>query len=339
MKRTHGLYGIFGVSLFLTGLLFGMPLAVIEPFPADPAQPPPPAERPQELAAVSGELDRQTVLKVLDGEQVVEMDLGEYLTGVVRAEMPASFATEALKAQTVAARTYTLYKLQSGGNHGDAADICTNPACCQAYISKEAARANWGAKADEYEEKVENAVHSTDGETILYGGVPILAVFHSASSGLTRASGQVWTNDLPYLQAVSSPEPKEKIPNYYSRAEFSTAEFKKQFSEAYPEADFSGKPSQWLGSAVVDEAGSVDTLLVGGVKVKGSRLRGLLGLRSACFEWEVQGDTLVFYVRGYGHGVGLSQYGANEMAKQGANYREILTHYYTGVEIEPYLPG
>ena len=139
--------------------------------------------------------DRQQTLRVLTME--------DYLMGVTAAEMPASVAEEALKAQAVAARTYTLYKLISGGNHGDTADICTDSTCCQAYISQEAARSSWGEQADALEEKIRTAVTDTDGEAILYGGVPILAVFHSSSAGLTRAAGQVWQNDLPYLQPVS----------------------------------------------------------------------------------------------------------------------------------------
>ena len=265
-----------------------------------------------------------------------EMPLEEYIIGVVGAEMPASFELEALKAQAVAARTYTLYKIQTGGNHGDTADICTDSTCCQAYISEENARNNWGADADAYEEKIETAVRETDGEAVLYGGVPILAVFHSCSAGQTRASGEVWVNDLPYLQAVASPEPADSIPNYYSRVEFTAEEFREKVLSAQPEADLSGDMSGWLRNAVTDSAGSVETVEVGGVTVKGSTLRSILGLRSACFEWEVEDGRLVFFVTGYGHGVGMSQYGANQMAEEGADYREILTHYYTGVTVEPY---
>ena len=275
-------------------------------------------------------------LRVLNGDAVEEMTLGEYLVGVVRAEMPASFETEALKAQAVAARTYTLYKMQTGGNHGEAADICTDSTCCQAYISEENARNNWGDAADANEAKIESAVRDTDGETILYGGVPILAVFHSCSAGQTRASGEVWVSDLPYLQAVSSPEPADSIPNYYSRAEFTAETFREKVLAAYPEADLSGDMGSWLRNAVTDTAGSVETVEVGGVTLKGTAVRSLLGLRSACFEWEAEDGKLVFYVTGFGHGVGMSQYGADEMAKEGADYREILTHYYTGVTIEPY---
>ncbi len=329
------------VSAVLLAALFLLPLAVIVPFrsalagkkaaPDKPPEPKPEVRLPFE----SGALDGDVPLRVLDGGEVREMDLGTYLVGVVRAEMPASFELEALKAQACAARTYTLYKLSNGGNHGDTANICTDSTCCQAYISEEQAFSNWGGDAAAYEQKVERAVSETDGQAILYDNTPVLAVFHSSSSGLTRAAGEVWLNDLPYLQPVQSPEPGDTIPNYHSRVDFTAEEFRTKFLEAHPEADFSGPAGNWLSDLVSDEAGSVRTLRVGGVEVKGTQLRSILGLRSACFTWEVQNGTVSFFVTGYGHGVGLSQYGANQMAADGADFREILTHYYTGVTIGP----
>lgn len=280
--------------------------------------------------------DRQQTLRVLDGDTVRDMTMEDYLMGVTAAEMPASFAEEALKAQAVAARTYTLYKLTSGGNHGDTADICTDSTCCQAYISQEAARSNWGEQADALEEKIRTAVTDTDGEAILYGGVPILAVFHSSSAGLTRAAGQVWQNDLPYLQPVDSPEASASIPNYYSRVDFSPETIREKLLARIPAADLAGDQNTWLKNAVRDSAGSVETVEVGGVTVKGSTVRAALGLRSACFEWELQDGRFAFYVTGHGHGVGLSQYGANAMAEAGADYKTILTHYYTGVTVAVY---
>ena len=327
------------VSAALLVLLFALPLAVVVPFRSQLFSEDPTAVESEGEPFAAGELDGGTTLKVLSGDTVEEMSLGEYLVGVVRAEMPASFEMEALKAQATAARTYTLYKIQSGGNHGETADICTDSTCCQAYITEESARKNWGEEADAYEEKVEEAVRQTDGETILYGGVPILAVFHSCSAGQTRSSEEVWVSSLPYLQAVSSPEPADHIPNYYSRAEFSAEEFRERLLASCPEADLSGDMGGWLKNAVTDSAGSVRTVEGGGETVTGSTLRGVLGLRSACFEWEVEDGKLVFFVTGYGHGVGMSQYGANQMAEEGADYREILTHYYTGVTIEPYRAG
>ena len=336
MKRRNQVRQSVAVSAALLAALFLLPLLVVAPFRTALFGRETAVDETEGAPFVSGQRDAGTVLRVLDGETVLEMDLGEYLLGVVRAEMPASFQPEALKAQTVAARTYTLYKLQTGGNHGDTADICTDHTCCQAYIGEERARANWGADADAYEKKVEEAVSSTDGEVILYGGEPILAVFHSSSAGLTRAAGEVWLNDLPYLQAVSSPEAAESIPNYYSRVEFSAEELRQKLRAAFPEADLDCGLGEILQDARRDTAGSISTVSVGGVTVKGSALRGALGLRSACFTWEVQEGKLVFFVTGYGHGVGMSQYGANAMAAAGADYREILTHYYTGVTVEPW---
>ena len=337
-RRTSQINQSIAVSVLLLAAMFLLPLLTAAPRrPAPSGQTKKTPDRPEPPPAfTSGSLDAAKTLRVLDGETVLEMDLGSYLLGVVRAEMPAAFELEALKTQATAARTYTLYKLQTGGNHGGTADICTNPACCQAYISEDRARANWAENADAYEAKIETAVKETDGQTILYGGVPILAVFHSSSAGLTRPAGAVWMTDLPYLQAVSSPEAGDQIPNYYSRVEFSPQELRETLQPAFPEADLSGSMSGWLREAERDSAGSVVTVLVGGVPVKGARLRAVLNLRSACFTWEAEEGNMVFFVTGYGHGVGLSQYGANQMALAGADYREILTHYYSGVTIEPY---
>ena len=323
------------VAAALLAALFLLPLAVVTPYRTELLSETEQGDA-KDLTFVSGNQDAGTMLRVLCGEEVKEMVLEEYLVGVVRAEMPASFEQEALKAQATAARTYTLYKLLSGGNHGDDIDICTDSTCCQAYIDETSARANWGEQADVYEEKVERAVADTDGQAVLYGGVPILAVFHSSSAGLTRPAGEVWSSNLPYLQAVESAEQGESIPNYYSRVEFTPEEFKTRVLAECEGADLSGDASDWLRGAVTDSAGSVKTVEVGGVTVRGTQLRSMLGLRSACFEWEVQDGKLVFFVTGYGHGVGLSQYGANQMAKDGADWKEILTHYYTGVTVDAY---
>lgn len=338
MKRKSGLRQSVAVSAVLMAALFLLPLAVITPFREELFRQESAVDETERQPFVSGELDAERVLRVLHGGEVEEMDLGTYLTGVVRAEMPASFELEALKAQTVAARTYTLHKLRAGGNHADAADICTDHTCCQAWLAEETARENWGENADEWEEKVERAVRETDGQVVLYDGEPILAVFHSSSAGRTRAAGDVWLNDLPYLQSVESPENTEQIPNYYSRVEFTAEAFREKVRSALPEADLTGDITRWLRNAVADEAGSVETVEIGGVRVKGSEARSILGLRSACFTWEAETDSITFYVTGYGHGVGLSQYGAQAMAAEGADFREILTHYYTGTSVGPWRP-
>ena len=318
-----------GVSLALAGLLFLLPLFSAERRESAGEQEPEPIQ-----ILPPGEADSSETIRVLLGEEVREMTMGEYLTGVVRAEMPASFAQEALCAQAVAARTYTRYQLAGGSRHGDTADICGDHTCCQAFLDRETAAKNWGDDAERYEAKVENAVAATDGQVILYDGQPILAVFHSSSAGQTKSAGTVWTEDLPYLCSVSSPE-GEEVPNYYSRVEFSASEFREKFLEDCPEADLSGDESQWVGEVRRTEGSNVESITIGGVAVRGSRVRTIFGLRSASFDLEMGGGKAVFYVTGYGHGVGMSQYGANAMAKEGKTWKEILLHYYTGVTIGP----
>ena len=281
--------------------------------------------------------DSERTLRVKIGEGITEMTMADYLVGVVRAEMPASFEEEALKAQAVAARTYTFYKIDGGGsaNHPEA-DVCDDINCCQAYLSEADAAANWGMATAVYEEKIRRAVAETDGEVILYDNAPVLAVFHSSSAGATRASGEVWQRDLPYLQSVDSPESEAEVPNYKSEASFSLTEFKELFISQYPTANLSGSPSNWFTNIQQTETGAVLSLQVGGVELTGTELRTLLGLRSATFTISFTDSEVVFSVTGYGHGVGMSQYGANVLAQEGKTYQEILTHYYTGTTIGLY---
>ena len=316
------------VGLLLAALLFALPVFTVTVVRGQRA-----SEQPEEPIHLlpPGEIDSARTLRVLDGDTVTEMSFSDYLQGVLRAEMPASFQEDALRAQAVAARTYTYYKMSSGGNHGDTADICTDHSCCQAFLGKDRAADNWGKNAERYEAKIENAVSATDGQVMLYGGAPILAVFHSSSAGETWNSGEVWAQDLPYLQSVSSPE-GEGVPNYYSTVELTEAEFREKFLAARPEADLSGPASGWIRDPVMDGV-HVESVTIGGVSVSGPSVRSIFGLRSASFTAEAGDGKITFYVTGYGHGVGLSQYGANAMAEAGSTWREILEHYYTGVTI------
>ena len=332
-KNTEGRHAA-RVGLLLAALLFALPVFTVTVVRGQRA-----SEQPEEPIHLlpPGEIDSARTLRVLDGDTVTEMSFSDYLQGVLRAEMPASFAQDALCAQAVAARTYTYYKMQNGGNHGDTADICTDHTCCQAFLAKEKAAENWGKNAERYEAKIENAVSATDGQVMLYGGAPILAVFHSSSAGETWNSGEVWAQDLPYLQSVSSPE-GEGVPNYYSTVELTEAEFREKFLAARPEADLSGPASEWIQDPVTDGV-HVERITIGGVPVSGPSVRSIFGLRSASFTAEAGDGKITFYVTGYGHGVGMSQYGANAMAEAGSTWREILAHYYTGVTIGPWTGG
>ena len=281
--------------------------------------------------------DSARMLRVKLGESIEEMDLETYLRGVVRAEMPASFEEEALKAQAIAARTYTLYKMEQGENpNHPEADVCGDFSCCQAYKSEEEAARDWGMSTAVYEEKIRRAVAETDGEAALYQGEPVLAVFHSSSAGATQNVEDVWQNSLPYLRSVDSPEGADTVPNYYSKVAFTLTDFKERFIARYPTASLSGTPSNWFTNIRQTENGAVGSLEVGGVEVTGGEMRELLGLRSTAFTIDFTDTEVVFSVTGYGHGVGMSQYGANQLAREGWDCREILAHYYTGITVGRY---
>ena len=293
------------------------------------------ASEPQAISAVQTEAaekkDAAVEITLWDGEKVQTLALDEYLCGVVAAEMPALFPEQALRAQAVAARTYAMRRASASpaaAHRG--AMLCANAAHCKAYRPIAEAAANWGISRDAYTEKISAAVADTDGQILLYEGEPISAVFHSASSGKTERAADVWGGDVPYLQSVESPGEQE-APNYHGTVEIACDEFRKRFSEKYG-GDLTAPPERWFAASQRSAAGGVITVHVGGVKVTGEQVRTLCGLRSANFTVRREGDKLVFDTVGYGHGVGMSQYGARAMAQAGKDYREILSHYYRGVE-------
>lgn len=313
-------------GLVLTVLLFGGAYLAA----GGPAAEPEPAA--PETAAVHH--DRDVTLTIQDGDTTEQMTLERYLTGVVRGEMPASFEMEALRAQAAAERSYVYYQLAAGRKdaHPDA-DFCTDHTCCSAYLSETAAREKWGGDFAPWNTRVEQAVSDTDGQVVLYNGRPILAVFHSSSAGRTAAAGDVWSGDLPYLVSVDSPEGKETVPNYYSTVIFTAAEAKEKLLAAHPELKLSGTPDRWFGAAAENGSGRVETVSVGGTDIEGTELRRIFGLRSACFTVAADSESVTFRVTGYGHGVGMSQYGANQLAREGKTWQEILEWYYTGATV------
>ena len=281
--------------------------------------------------AASRDRGRAVRLQMEDGT-IQEMTMADYLWGVVAAEMPASFEEEALKAQACAARTYTVIKQNSASQKHPGADICADSTCCQAYVERDAALLRWGLSAQENEEKITRAVEGTDGLGILYQGEPIQALFFSSAAGRTVDAVEVWGNSVDYLKSVDSPE-GEEVPNYRSQAAFSAEEVRTLTLAAYPGADLSGDPSGWFGEIVRNEGGTVTSLKLGGVTLTGGQVRTLFSLRSAAFTVTWDGSQFLFDVTGYGHGVGMSQYGANAMAKEGKSFEEILTWYYTGTQV------
>ncbi len=267
---------------------------------------------------------------ITDEDRVCEMDRLQYIKEVVSAEMPAEFHEEALKAQAVAAATY----LKSGENkHPDehkGAAVCTDYKHCKAWMSEKKRRELWEPeKRDEYWKKISECCEKVYGEYILYNNEPIRAVFHSTSSGITENAYNVWGNDVPYLVSVKS-EGEELSPKYKSEKDVTTDEYKKAISEAVENTDWS-KPL--FSDIERSNAGGIINITVGGVKIKGTQLRTIFDLRSTNAEISEENGIVHFDVTGNGHGVGMSQYGANYLASTGSSYIDILKHYYTGVEI------
>lgn len=308
--------------------------AAPDPAPSEPAEASTevPSEAPPTDAAPvdtnAPTTDSTVHLQLLDGDQTLDVTLEDYLWGVVSAEMPASFEDQALRAQAVAARTYTVYKLMHPSKAHDA-QLCSDPGCCQAWLSREERMEKWGSDREELAARISAAVRDTDGMVMCYGGEPIQAVFHAASGTATRSAEDVWGSEVPYLHSVTSPE-GEEVPNYYSTATVSAADF----AAALPECHLEGDCSGWIGETEYDEGGLSRRISIGGEWVKTTKLRNLFSLRSSNMSITGEGDTLTFSVTGYGHGVGMSQYGANAMAKQGSSWQEIMEWYYSGAKAE-----
>lgn len=319
------------VAWLLLLILFLLPVLLIRGEPLAGQSGEEPSLLPLYQTGTQGEWDggRQVTLLREDGS-IEKLTLADYLWGVVAAEMPASFESEALKAQAVAARTY--WAVLAGTSRHEEADICADSSCCQAYIDREKASANWGDKGAEYTARISQAVAQTDGLCVTYESKPIQALFFSSAPGSTVDAQAVWGREVPYLVSVDSPE-GEEVPNYRSQLTLTTGEFRALVAEQYPSADLTGPVSGWISDFVWEPSGTVNTVKVGGVTLSGGQMRKLLGLRSACFGVSVSGEEMTFHVTGYGHGVGMSQYGANAMARQGKKFADILTWYYTGTQI------
>lgn len=266
----------------------------------------------------------------IDSEQRrEEIELEEYVKGVVAAEMPALFHIEALKAQAVAARTFAVHRLQTGAvaDAASGAVLRTDPAAGQGWTTREAFRERYGLlEGFRRWFRVSNAVAATEGLILTYNGAPIQAVYHSTSGGRTESAENYWGAALPYLRGVPDPFGDDS-PHYVRDVYISLQEFIAALGVPPDE------PARPIEVAERTEAERVRFLRVGERLYTGRQVREALGLPSAWFDVEVEGGRLRFAVRGYGHGVGLPQYGADGMARAGYTFDQILRYYYTGVEI------
>ena len=290
----------------------------------------------EEIQMIDYDYKQYDTIKLLhvDTGEIEELPLDTYLLGVVSAEMPANFEQEALNAQALVARTYTIYSIvHSGSKHGDA-DICDDSGCCQAWISKEDRMARWDETERENNwRKIEIAVNTTAGKIITYNGEVIDAFFHSNSGGTTEAPVNVWGGtNYPYLQSVETAG-EDAYSQYSSEVVLTKEEFQNKILAKHSDFTIDYSQTNCIQILEYTESGRIKTIKIGNLNLSGVEVRTLLGLRSANFEVSIDGDNIKFAVKGYGHGVGMSQTGADSMAKQGSNYEEIVKHFYTGVEI------
>ena len=273
-----------------------------------------PAEQPEQTRP-------PVTVEVLVKGAVQQMELDTYLAGVLREEMPASFEVEALKAQAVAARTYTL----KNRKHSQAA-VCTDPGCCQAYCAEKDYLAAGHTRQEL--DRIKKAVAETTDLVLTYEGELIDATYFSCSGGKTEDAVAVWGNDVPYLRAVDSPG-EEGATHYVDTVTFSADHV----------ADCLGlnKADLSIGAVTYTSGGGVDSICIGAATFRGTQVRTLLGLRSTVFVMTVAGDTVTVTTKGFGHRVGMSQYGADAMAASGHSCEEILAHYYPGTELTKYI--
>lgn len=292
-------------------------------------------EKDKEIEIIDYDYSKYKTIKLLhkDEEKVEEVNLDEYIACVTSAEMPATYDIEALKAQAIVARTYTIYKITTSKKH-EIADICDKSTCCQAWISKEDRLKKWDEdKRVSNWNKILKAVNETAGKIITYEGKPINAFFHANSGGKTEVPFYVWGGTgYPYLQVVET-SGEDAYSQYSSEAKFTKKEFIEKVKKEHEDFKINFEEKNCIEIINRDESNRVVTVKIGNLNLSGVETRTLLGLRSANFTVEIKENEVLFKVIGYGHGVGMSQTGADALAKQGKNYEEIIKHFYTGVEI------
>lgn len=272
-------------------------------------------------------------------DKIISLPLEEYIKGVISAEMPAEFEFAALKAQAVAARTYTVKHMYAFGGNGctehPEADMSSDYKMSQAWLGESVLKERWGKNYKKYWDKIEQAVEATRGQILLYDGKPIQAVFHSTSGVKTASALEVWGYDYPYLQSVES-KFDEDSPRYHGKKEVPFTEVAAVFGEESSSLPVmqGGGLDKFIQILSYTDSGRVKEIRIGEKVFTGQEVRNVLQLQSDNFTVHSEAEKLVFETIGYGHGVGLSQYGANGMAKAGKSYQEILQHYYTGVELK-----
>ena len=267
------------------------------------------------------------VFRIKTADGIKEIPADEYVVGVVAAEMPSSYNIEALKAQSVAAYTFALYKSEK--NAGQDYDLTDSYETDQSYLSEDKLKEKWGEDYNDKIEIIKQAVDETKGEYLSFDSSPALTLYHAVSSGVTNACVDVFGGDPPYLKSVQS-EWDKLSPDYKSVFSFSEDELSSKLAEIKK----ASAHDNLFGEAEKAQSGAVKQIKYAGEAVSGSKLCSLLGLPSPNFTVEFTAGAYSFTCLGKGHGVGMSQYGAGQMALTGSDYRQILSHYYPGTELK-----
>jgi len=276
--------------------------------------------------------EKEDVFFVLDStsSKVSKMAAKDYVVGVLSEEIPPTYSIEAIKAQAVAIYTYSRKKrndrIYSGGEY----DVSTDSNLCQGFLSRDAAKEKWGDNAEKYLKIFDDAYDSVEGYVITYNDNPILAAYHSISSGKTESALNVWNKDYPYLIAVESIGDL-LAPDYLSEALLSVDEFRS--ASATLGVTLGDDPSTWPKEPTRSDSGTILQYTLGDKVLTGNEMRTAFSLRSSNFDLTFNDNTFKFVVRGYGHDVGMSQNGANYMALQGNTFLEILCWYYPGCQM------
>lgn len=292
-----------------------------------------PPDRPETSCSTPTDAEKtaEDTVRVLlsDSGETLTLPLRDYVAGVTAAEMPVSFDRQALCAQALASLTYALYQQAHpkqplpGG-----AQLTDDPSAYQAFWTKEEMRERWGDDFEENYGKILDAVDEVIGYVIAYEEEPAAAAFHAVSPGRTESAENVWGDEIPYLVSVES-EGDSVSPKYRSSLTVNAKEFGAKLG-----LDTDDPPEEWLGETEYSEAGTLLSIEIGGKTFTGQELRRIFDLQSAAFTLAFDGDGFTFDVKGWGHGVGLSQYGADYFARHGMTWREIIRHYYPGTEIK-----
>ena len=267
-------------------------------------------------------------IKMSSDGSIKTLSAEEYICGVLCGEIPPAYENEALKAQAVAAYTFALRRAAAAKKAGRDYDLTDSPETDQCYVEKDSLKEKWGDKTDEYYEKIKKAVSAVSGVAVLYKGEPALTAYHAISSGVTASSKEVWGSELPYLVSVESMGDKLSS-GYLSSVSFKEAALAEKMKSLCTVA----AGANAFSDIALSDSGRVKSLKCGGKELSGGDVQKALGLRSANFDVAYENGNYVFTVRGSGHGVGMSQEGAQYMAKQGSSYKEILLHYYKGCDI------